>query len=166
MINRFTTIDEDTLRLIIILVVAVIIFPLSAKRDMSSLNYVSLTGILAIFYIVLVIVIETPFYIADYHPKHDLKIEYFKLNMNFMISFTLNLYSYTCCQCLFEIHSEITEPTLRRSYKIIDRSIIIETSVYLVLGITAYMSTLDKTPDVVLTRDTVNDGNDYAILIA
>jgi len=62
-INRFTDINEDTLRIVIIIVVAIMIFPLSAKRDLSSLNYVSLTGILAIFYIVLVIVIETPFYL-------------------------------------------------------------------------------------------------------
>jgi len=67
---------------------------------------------------------------------------------------------------LFEIHSEITEPTLRRAYKIIDRSIIIETSVYLVLGLTAYISTLSNTPDVVLTRDTVDGNTDYSLLIA
>jgi len=94
---KFTTINEDTLRLIIITVVAVIIFPLSAKRDLSSLNYVSLTGVIAIFYIVIVILIETPFYVQDYHPKNNLKVEYFKINTNFLISFTLNLFSYTCC---------------------------------------------------------------------
>jgi amino acid permease len=43
-----------------------LVTPLSLKRNLSSLNYVSLFGLLAIFYILMVILIETPFFVTTY----------------------------------------------------------------------------------------------------
>ena len=43
-------------------IAAFILFPLSMKRDMSSLAFAGVLSVLALFYTLLVMVIETPFY--------------------------------------------------------------------------------------------------------
>ena len=113
------------------------IFPVALKRDLSSLNYISLIGLVAIFYILLVILIETPLYIKHYWPAEHLsfhQITLVKLDINLLISFTINLFSFTCCQVVFEIRSELNDNTLNRTFKVFNRSVIIETILYLLLG--------------------------------
>lgn len=77
-----------------------VIFPLSLKRNLSSLNYVSLVSLVAIAYILLVIVVETPYYLYTYWPLLDLTtsdIVYFKWDLNVLLVFAVNLVSFTCC---------------------------------------------------------------------
>ena len=148
----------------------VLVLPLSLKRNLSSLNYVSLFGIVAIFYIMMVIIIEMPYYVTSYWSVKKLSpsdIVYIKVDANLLISFTVNLLSYTCCQIVFELRDELSKPTIKRTFKVLDRSIFIETALYILIGLFGYMSSLSNTPQVLLTREGISVGKkDYFMIIA
>ena len=59
----------------------VVIFPLSLIRDMSGFRYVSTASIIALFYTMLVLLIELPDYITlNYKPE---RVVYFNFSLDF-----------------------------------------------------------------------------------
>ncbi len=50
-------------------IAAVILFPLSMKRDMSSLAIAGVVSVGALFYTLIVLVVETPFYYKEYKDR-------------------------------------------------------------------------------------------------
>ena len=67
---------------------------------------------------------------------------------------------------LLPIYSELINPNERRIKKIVSRSIFIDLLFYLTIASAGYFSTYDKTPAIVLERETLNGEKDYAILVS
>jgi amino acid permease len=70
----------------------------------------------------------------------------FKFDVNLLISFTVNLLSFTCTQIVFELRDELTEPTIKRTFKVLNRSILVEILLYIFIGLFGYISSLNFTP--------------------
>lgn len=60
-----TSLSDDWLRVVIIGVVMVCNFPLTYQRDFSKLSFVSSIGFALILYIILMVIVETPFYMIQ-----------------------------------------------------------------------------------------------------
>ena len=73
-----------------------ILLPLSLKRDMSSLAFAGILSVVALFYTMLVLVIETPFYWKEYRHKPDIEMRAFIFDANILTSFSLVFFAYTC----------------------------------------------------------------------
>ena len=67
---------------------------------------------------------------------------------------------------VFLVKKGIYNPTPKRLNKVFKRSIIIELSLYLTIGICGYYSTGEKTPYVFILRPALPDTDDTAITIA
>lgn len=52
-----------------LILVVFIIFPLALMRNLSSIRYLSLGALVALSITLLVVIIEMPFYVRDYHPS-------------------------------------------------------------------------------------------------
>ena len=63
-------------------IAAVILFPLSLKRDMSDLQFAGVMSMLSLTYTLLVILIEAPFYHKEYLKMPDVYVEPFILDWN------------------------------------------------------------------------------------
>ena len=62
----------------------------------------STIGFGLIMYIILMVIIETPFYMTHKDYKAD-TIVYQKWNIFFIVNFVLNIFAFTCTSFLFEV---------------------------------------------------------------
>lgn len=75
---------------------ALIFFPLSMLRDMSSLSFASLGAIVALVFTAIVLIVELPFYAKENHnnPEYSEYVTYF--DWNFFQSFSITVFAFTC----------------------------------------------------------------------
>ncbi len=57
-------------------------------------------------------------------------------------------------------------PNEKRIKKVIARSVLVDLAFYVSIALAGYFSTYDKTPKIVLDRDSIDGGRDYALMIA
>ena len=77
-------------------IAAVILLPLSLKRDMSSLAFAGVLSVISLAYTMLVIVVETPFYWKEYRHMPKTELRAFVFDANILTSFSLVVFAYTC----------------------------------------------------------------------
>lgn len=146
-------------------IACLLLFPLSMKRDMSSLTFASIASILSLVYTLLVLLSESSFYYRQYKPQATIRACY--LDWNILTSFSLVIFAYTCQLNLFPIYSELVAPNYRRIKKVIVRAISIDFVFYALIAVAGYASTFNKTGDVMIERDPLPNFNpDYAMLLA
>ena len=146
-------------------IASLLLFSLSIKRDMSSLTFASIASILSLVYTLLVLLSESSFYFKEYRPGATIHMAYFDLNI--LTSFSLVIFAYTCQLNLFPIYSELVAPNYRRIKKVIVRAIAIDFIFYPLIAVAGYLSTFNKTGDVMIKRAPLpNFDPDYAMLAA
>lgn len=64
------------------------------------------------------------------------------------------------------IFTELRDGTKERMNKIINRSILLSTIVYLLLGVFGYMSYMDNMPSLIIERDPLMGGTDWLMMAA
>ena len=131
-------------------IAAVILFPLSMKRDMSSLAFAGVLSVVALFYTLIVLIAEVPFYYQIYADKPDTEINAFKIDMNILTSFSLVFFAYTCQMSLMPVYSELIRPNYRRIEKIVKRAVLVDFVFYIFIASAGYFSMFNATSDVVI----------------
>ena len=139
--------------------------PLSLFRDMSKLQYASLIASAMIFIVIIIIVVEAPFYFIQNGAK-GLTIPMFKsLSWDYLDATAIIMYGYMNHNAILQIISEIKKPTLSRGNKVINRSWIVNFLFYLFISLGGFISTLDQTPPIFIKRqDLESFSPDYAII--
>ena len=95
-------------------IAGVILLPLSLKRDMSSLAFAGVLSVVAMFYTMLVLVVEMPFYWKEYRHMEGIEMRAFIFDANILTSFSLVFFAYTCQMSLMPVYSELVRPNYRR----------------------------------------------------
>jgi amino acid permease len=114
---------------------------------------------LAIAYVIVVVIIEFPFYLRRFSSS---KVEWISGDINKLLSaFIIILFSFNCQTGLFTIISELKNPTDDRVNRVKNWSVIIDTSFYATISLFGYLSTTDQTPEVIINRASVFGKNDY-----
>ena len=67
---------------------------------------------------------------------------------------------------MMPIYAELIDPVYRRATKVINRSILIDLSFYLVIAVAGYLSAFDKTEKIVVERKSLNGKPDIPCLIS
>jgi len=148
-------------------IAGLVLLPLSLKRDMSSLAFMGIVSIVALFYTMLVLVIECPFYWKQYRHHADTKMQAFVIDANILTSFSLVFFAYTCQMALMPVYSELINPNYRRIKKIVTRALSVDLMFYILIACAGYFSTFNATSDVVIQRPPLPGLNpDYPALIA
>jgi amino acid permease len=157
----------QTEKLIIMLFCFLLIqMPLSLLKNISTLQYASITGTMALLYSILVIVFEMPFYLKNYLAEGNSIPVFEPVTINWLDSFSTFMFGFAAHNGIFQVFNELKRPTQRRYYKILVRSFIIEIVLYTSIAYFGYFSTFEKTPGIFLQRPKLPGFNDVPMAIA
>jgi len=142
-------------------------FPLSLLRDMSSLSYASFVALVALFYTLLVLVVECPFFYQLNHDKPDYESHAFIFDLNLPVAASITFFSFTCQLQLLPIFSELVKPNYTRIKKVVIRALVIDYFFYVIMACAGYFSTFNFTRSIVMDRDDLpGNSPDYWMLVA
>jgi amino acid permease len=127
--------------------------PISMLKNISTLQYASIIGTIALIFSIFVIVCEMPFYLSNYLAVNPFPDLFIKPHWGYLETFTTFLYGFASHNGIFQIFVELKRPSNKRNHKILKRSFAIELVLYLLIGFCGYFSTLDATPGVFLDRE-------------
>jgi amino acid permease len=137
-------------RLIIIMGIALVVFPIALIRNLYGLRYGTYFGMACVLYILFVVVWQTPQYFSENDSLSN--IVYFKWNLNFFTSFAVAAFSYTCHSNLFPVRAELARPTLPRLQKVVGRAVGANVFLYITMAICGYLSLTENTPQLIISR--------------
>ena len=145
----------------------VILLPLSLKRDMSSLAFAGIMSVVALFYTMMVLIVEAPLYAEDYRNDPRVEVKAAVFDVNILTSCSLVFFAYTCQANLLPIYSELVRPDYRRIKKVINRSLTVDYLFYLIIATAGYCSLFNATNDIVIQRPALtNYDPDFTALLA
>lgn len=166
----FNTECEGVTKIIQILIcMALIQIPLSTMKNVSSLQYISISGTLALILATLIIMFEFPFYLSEYIQQGNV-FTLFPPNKNLAVSWIdttgIFLFGFSSHNGIFQIFAEMNKPNKRRCVKVLKRAFYLEIILYFCLSFSGFFSTFYDTPDVFLKRkNLIGFPNDYVIII-
>ena len=143
----------------------ILLLPLCLLHNASKMRYASTFGIVSLFLLIFIVVVECPFYINDYIGGDDVKINYFdvisglKGDMKLFQSIITVLYAFSCHVGAFPVLQTLHNPTEKRQKKVIRRAIYIDIISYLIIGASGYLTQPLKTPDLIIERNKLFDSD-------
>ena len=123
------------------------------------MRYASTFGIISLFLLIIIVVVECPFYINDYINKENIDINYFDIisglkgDMKLLQSIITVFYAFSCHVGAFPVLQTLHNPTEKRQKKVIRRAIYIDIICYLIIGASGYFTQPLKTPDLIIERN-------------
>lgn len=142
-------------------VTILILFPLCQLKDVSKMRYASTFGMISLFILILIIVIECPFFIKKNIIENEQPLNYIDIlpglqgNMKLLQSFVTLFYAYACHVGAFPVFESLHKPTGKRIHKLLNRAITIDIVCYLIIGAAGYLSQPLNTPDLIIERDKI-----------
>lgn len=149
----------------------VIVVPLCLLKDISKMSFTSIFGMTTLFGLILIILIEFPWYLIHYfnydYNKDDKKTwinvydisQGFTSELYFFRGISTLFYAYSCHIGAFPIYKTLNEKSVRRIQKVFRRSIIIDAAFYTIVGTTGYLSMPINTPDLIIQRKKIFDSD-------
>ena len=154
------------------LITVIILFPLCKLKNISKMRYASSFGIFSLILVIIIVVIQSPFFIKKNIFEKNQKINLYhpypifdKKNMEFLKSISTILYSFSCHQGVFPVLESLHNPTKKRIKKIFLSVILLCVICYLIIGIFGYLSQPFNTPDLIIERKKIFD-NDIVMTFA
>ena len=141
-----------------------IIFPLCLVTDMKKLNISSTIGVFTTLFILLVVLVQFPFYFIDYLDNRYIKddesthINIYKVErgftkqIHFLQCFALFFFCFTGHNGLLPALEHLENPTPKRRAKLYNIAIIMDMIIYLIISLCGYLSTPEDVVDIVFER--------------
>ena len=151
-------------------IAVIILLPLFLLKDASKMRYASTFGIFSLFFLILIVVVECPFYIKKYEKEDKEEINYFDIlsglkgNMKLLQSIVTVFYAFSCHVGAFPVLETLHNPTEKRAKKVLRRAMSIDTISYLIIGAAGYFTQPIDTPDLIIERKKLFD-NDWFMTI-
>ena len=151
-------------------ITGVILLPLCLLKDASKMRYASTFGIFSLFFLIIIVVIESPFYIKKYIIKEKNEVNYYDIlsglkgNMKLLQSIVTVFYAFSCHVGAFPVLQTLYNPTEKRSKKVLRRAISIDIICYLIIGAAGYLTQPLNSPDLIIERNKIFD-NDWLMTI-
>jgi amino acid permease len=142
----------------------VIQIPMNLLKDISKLQYASIIGTVALVYSILLIVAEMPFYMMNYLSEKPFPSLFRGISWNYLDTFATFMFGFCAHNGIFQVFDELSRPSTRRYYKVLNRSFVIELFLYTSIAFAGFFSTFYTTDnyDLFLSRpDLPNFTPDY-----
>ena len=135
-----------------------ILLPLCLLKNASKMRYASTFGIISLFFLIFIVVVECPFYIKKYIIEEKQEVNYFDIvsglkgDMKLLKSIVTVFYAFSCHVGAFPVLETLHNPTEKRAKKVLHRGIYIDIISYLIIGGTGYLTQPKETPDLIIER--------------
>ena len=152
------------------LITIVVLFPLCRLKTISKMRYASTFGILSLFLLIFIVLIECPFFYRHNVIKGNQKVNYFDVkpgfgkDLQFFQSISTIIYAFACHVGVFPVLNSLHNPTRKRVQKVFRRATLLDIVCYLIIGFSGYLSQPQNTPDLILERDKIFK-NDFLMTI-
>ena len=130
------------------------------------MRYASTFGILSLFLLIFIVLVECPFFYNHNVVNGGQKINIIDLgpgfgkDMQFLKSISTIIYAFSCHVGVFPVLNSLRNPTRKRVQKLFRISTFLDIICYLIIGFSGYLSQPQKTPDLILERDKIFN-NDF-----
>ena len=147
-----------------------ILSPLCLLKNISKMRYASMFGIFSLFFLIFIVVIECPFYIKYNFFDNKTKINFIdvisgvKGDMKILQAISTLFYAFSCHVGVFPVLNSLKNPTPQRINLLFKKSIILDISCYLIIGISGYLTQPIDTPDLIIERKKIFN-NDFLMII-
>ena len=137
-----------------------IILPLSLLKNVSKMRYTSTLGILSIFFLILVVLIQCPYFIKDWWNdnytkrnlnKFNIKLSFGK-DLKFLKSLTTFFYGFSCHVGAFPIMNSLKNASKKKIDKVFKIGLLIDVICFLIIGFSGYLTQPIDTPDLIIER--------------
>lgn len=136
--------------------------PLCLIRDFSKMGKVSLIGVIALTYTVIVILAEFPFYLdfnKTQNPPREVNwtdwSESFKADLLFFPSVANVFFAFSNAIGSVPVYKSLHNKTERRIDKMFKRAIFLTLVIYLIIAIFGYLSVPVDTPELIIFRPSI-----------
>ncbi len=166
LINFFSDIK---IKIIIMLSCFILQLPLNLLKNITALRFTTILGIFSMFIVILVFIIQLPefinYQINIYNGDFNNHIGWFKMKsfgpeLNFIKNLGNILVAFNVHPSILSIYENLNNPNEKRMSKVISRSVILDCTVYLLLGIVGYLTQVENTPSIILSRTKIPDSRD------
>jgi len=167
-LKNFGGTDTENLRTYHIIALSVfIVFPVCLLKSVSMLRYATILSIFSISYMTIIILIELPYYWSKGLVSFN-DIVWVKLNPSFFSAFGITFFSFASQTSFYAANESLVKRDERHLNKITRRAVSINLAFYLIITIAGYLSTMEKTKDLIIDRDSPFDNSkpDIAMTIA
>ena len=151
-------------------ITATVHFPLCRLKTISHMRYASTFGIMSLFLLIFIVLVECPFFYNHNIIKGGQKINYMDLkpgfgkDMQFLQSISTIIYAFTCHVGVFPVLNSLKNPTRKRAQKVFGFATLLDIICYLIIGFSGYLSQPKDTPDLIVERDKIFN-NDFLMTI-
>lgn len=154
---------------IMLLTASVFIIPLNLLKDVTKLRFSSIFGLFCLLLVAILIIIQLPQYL-DYNSKLSPPVAYnlydvssaFTTDLLFFKGTATIFYAYNCHVGIYPIYEKLINNNVKRTNKVLMRSIAMDATFYLVIGITGYLTDPTKTKSMIIEREQIGS-TDYAM---
>ena len=159
----------------IMLGIAALVFPLCLLKDISKMRLASLFGVLALVYSIIVVIIESFFYLFNENWDKIGEMNWINISNAFSLEagvpffggISTVFYIYSCHAGAFPVYKTLRNNTTRRIKKVFRRSIILDICVYFTIAAASFITSPINPPELILYRPNLSGFSpDYCILIA
>lgn len=144
-----------------------IMLPLCLIKNISNLRFFSIFGILSLILVMILIVVQSPFFLIDYY-ENDYKEDDPKTHLNiwdigsgftddfyFFKGTATIFYAYTCHIGAFPIMKGLKNNVNRRIQKVFKRAIVTDAILYILVGTAGFFTVPFQTPDLIIMRKSI-----------
>ena len=165
------------IKAIVLVSMNVLLTPLCLAKDIGKMKFFSLFGIVALFYTIIVLVVECPFFWSHYlnkvYQKDDKSTHAnwvdisraFNKNLDFFTGFATIVFSFSCHQGSLPVYRTLNSNDESIMNTIFRRSIILDLIIYFTIYIASFLTTPLKSEDLIIFRESIFN-NDIFMNIA
>ena len=159
--------DELKIKAIVLATINVFLIPLCLLNNIGKMKFFSLFGIIALFYTIMVLVIESYFYWDHYlnnvYIKEDKSTHAnwyditraFNGNLDFFTGFATIVFSFSCHQGALPVYRTLKPNDEKVMSKVFRRSIILDLVIYFMIYIASFLTNPLKSDDLIIFRESI-----------
>ena len=163
--------------IIVLLVISLLLIPLCLAKDIGKMKFFSLFGIIALFYTIIVLIVQCPLifthYLNNVYKSEDKSTHAnwfditrsFNSDLDFFTGFATVIFSFACHQGAFPVFRTLKKNNDRRIKKVFRRSIILDLCIYFLIYISSFLTTSLESEDLIIFRKSIFE-NDIFMNIA
>ena len=153
---------ERRIRIAVLFCIAILILlPLCSIKTFSKMRYVSTFGVFSIFIIILIVIIQCPFFFIEKIINEKQKLNIidfnigFKKDLKFIQSISTILYCFVCHEGIFPVINSLENPTQQRVNKVFKISMFNNVICFIIITVAGYLTQPKNTPDLILEREKI-----------